>query len=50
MSKDKICGTCRWHSREKGTGSYICTNELSDCYTYYTGFRDGCDDWEERDE
>jgi hypothetical protein len=46
LDGDKICGTCKWHSRDGE--DWICVNGDSDHRADWTGYDDTCDEWEER--
>lgn len=48
----ECCGTCKhhnpaWNIKEK-VSDWICMNELSENYTYFTEYEDCCEDWEEK--
>jgi hypothetical protein len=42
------CGNCRWHTKEALTEDWICDNENSDYCMDYTGYEDGCSEFERR--
>ena len=45
---EKFCGTCKWHELENIDDGWICVNAKSDYCTYWTGYKDTCDEWEAR--
>ncbi|MDL2324046.1 hypothetical protein LJC61_02685 [Ruminococcaceae bacterium OttesenSCG-928-A16] len=45
---DKICGTCEYHTYDPASGDWLCFCDKSDFFTDWTGYNDGCPDWEER--
>ena len=54
MNDKECCGNCKYHVPDNPevyseTKEWVCDNELSDCYAMFTGFDDGCEDYEERD-
>lgn len=50
-NKCKCCGTCKWHEIETASTcpDFVCTNEKSEFWSYYTGCTDSCDEFEERE-
>jgi hypothetical protein len=48
MATEKICGTCKWHRYDKSHSDWMCVNCKSDYHTDFTGYEDGCDEWEGR--
>jgi hypothetical protein len=43
---DACCGSCKYHKKIDGT--WICTNELSDCFECATEYTDYCNDHTEK--
>lgn len=51
MSKEQICGNCKWHEPESKKGEpcdWVCVNSDSEYLADFTEFEDTCDMWEER--
>jgi hypothetical protein len=47
VDKEKCCGTCKYHKHEVDDG-WVCVNDSSEFCTYWTDYRDYCEDWEGR--
>ena len=43
---EQICGKCLHHRKQDE--EWICNNPDSECYGCYTEYRDGCDEYDER--
>lgn len=46
QNETECCGTCRFHKNQYD--DWVCTNMYSDSYSDYTEYKDGCEEWEER--
>lgn len=48
MNEKEICGECRHHCIDREGQDWVCTNPDSDYEGDYTGYEDGCPEWEAR--
>lgn len=46
--KDRICGNCKYHRKDKETGEWVCTCVDSDLCGVETEYEYGCAEYEER--
>ena len=44
----KVCGECRWHTKEDISDGWVCTNDDSDYVSDWTDYNDTCEFWEKR--
>ena len=49
--KERCCGTCKYHRRQRGTNDWLCSNEDCEYVWAFTGYADGeqCEEWEARE-
>ena len=46
---DKCCGTCKHHYYDEINEDWVCINSYSKYGTYWTEYKDSCEEWEGRD-
>ncbi len=49
MSDDRCCGNCRYHMFDDDQDDWECRNCDSDSFMSWTGYHDGCEDYEPRE-
>ena len=48
-AEQECCGTCRFHKQdEQFSEDWMCCNDESDNFGDYTGYEDGCSEYEKR--
>lgn len=47
MSKEEICGTCKFNLYDKEDKKFYCDNNDSDTYATPNSYDDGCENWED---
>ncbi len=47
-NRERCCGTCKWHQYEDNGDDLVCANTGSEYWSDYTGYEDGCEEWEGR--
>lgn len=47
--EERVCGTCRWHTKDNDEGDWVCDNLDGEYFQNYTGYDDSCPDWEARE-
>lgn len=48
MKSEEICGSCKYHTYDKDSGDFVCSNPDSEYFADWTGWSACCGEWEEK--